>query len=76
LLAEFSQDFAGAKLCYEEAAKLNDYDDNLKLKHKSGEINIRINQIANSDYLKKLSEGQKDSQRGIYEKLKESIGAR
>ncbi|MBM3236758.1 UPF0164 family protein [Candidatus Poribacteria bacterium] len=71
LLAEFSQDFAGAKFCYDEAAKLNNYD---ILKYGNEEIDIR--QIANSDYLKKLSEGQKDRQRGIYEKLKEASGQR
>ena len=69
LLAEFSRDFAGAKLCYGEAAKLNNYD---ILKHGNEKIDVR--QIANSDHLKKLSEGQKNRQPGIYKKLKETSG--
>ena len=69
LLAEFSRDFRDTKLCYEEAAKLNNYE---ILKYKGKEINIR--QVANSDYLKRRSEAQKDRQPGIYEKLKEASG--
>jgi len=67
LAAEFSGDFVGAKLCYDKAAKLNNYD---KLEYKDVEINLQ--EIVNllDSLIKKFPEAQESCQSGIYEKLK------
>ena len=70
LASEFSGDFVGAKLCYGEAAKLNNYDSLVYKKE------VPFREIVNllDSLIKKLPEAQENRQPGIYEELKEASG--